>query len=84
MKEFEVTLTAVSRKTFKLRADSQEDAFLLAEAILENTDLLDFSDEDVVSMDMNCEEQHRADTGYDYLLRLGFSEWFFRPPGRRI
>ena len=51
MKEFEVTLTAVSRKTFKLRADSQEDAFLLAEAILENTDLLDFSDEDVDSMD---------------------------------
>ena len=46
MKEFEVTLTAVSRKTFKLRADSQEDAFLLAEAILENTDLLDFSDEE--------------------------------------
>ena len=31
MKEFEVTLTAVSRKTFKLRADSQEDAFLLAD-----------------------------------------------------
>ena len=57
MKEFEVTLTAVSRKTFKLRADSQEDAFLLAEAILENTDLLDFSDEDVDSMDMTCEEQ---------------------------
>lgn len=57
MKEFEVTLTAVSRKTFKLRADSQEDAFLLAEAILENTDLLDFSDEDVDNMDMTCEEQ---------------------------
>ena len=57
MKEFEVTLTAVSRKTFKLRADSQEDAFLLAEAILENTGLLDFSGEDVDSMDMTCEEQ---------------------------
>ena len=40
MKEFEVTLTAVSKKTFKLRADSHEDAFLLAEAILENSDLL--------------------------------------------
>ena len=50
MKEFEVTLTAVSRKTFKLRADSQEDAFLLAEAILENTGLLDFSGEDVDSI----------------------------------
>ena len=33
MKEFEVTLTAVSRKTFKLRADSQEDAFLLASSM---------------------------------------------------
>lgn len=50
MKEFEVTLTAVSSKTFKLKADSQEDAFLLAEAILENTDLLGFSDEDVDSI----------------------------------
>lgn len=39
MKEFEVTLTAVSRKTFKLSVDSQENAFLLAEAILENSDL---------------------------------------------
>lgn len=57
MKEFEVTLTAVSKKTFKLRADSHEDAFLLAEAILENSDLLNFSDEDVDSMDMTCEEQ---------------------------
>ena len=57
MKEFEVTLTAVSKKTFKLRADSHEYAFLLAEAILENSDLLNFSDEDVDSMDMTCEEQ---------------------------
>ena len=57
MREFEVTLNAVSRKTFKLRADSKEEAILLAEAILENTDLLSFSDEDVSSMDMTCEEQ---------------------------
>ena len=55
MREFEVTLNAVSRKTFKLRADSKEEAILLAEAILENTDLLSFSDEDVSSMDMTCE-----------------------------
>ena len=57
MKEFVVTLTAVSKKNFHMKADSQEDAFLLAEAILENTDLLDFTDEDVDSMDMTCEEQ---------------------------
>ena len=53
MREFEVTLNAVSRKTFKLRADSKEEAILLAEAILENTDLLSFSDEDVSSMDIS-------------------------------
>lgn len=57
MKEFKVTLTAVSKQTFKLRADSQEDAFLLSEAILEKTNLLDFSDEDVDSMELTCEEQ---------------------------
>lgn len=53
MREFEVTLNAISRKTFKLRADSKEEAILLAEAILENTDLLSFSDEDVSSMLVN-------------------------------
>lgn len=57
MREFEVTLNAISRKTFKLRADSKEEAIMLAEAILENTDLLSFSDEDVSSMDMTCDEQ---------------------------
>lgn len=57
MREFEVTLNAISRKIFKLWADSKEEAILLAEAILENTDLLSFSDEDVSSMDMTCEEQ---------------------------
>lgn len=57
MKDFEITLKAVSKKTFKLKADSQEDAFLLAEAILEKTNLLDFNDEDVDSMDLTCEEQ---------------------------
>ena len=36
MREFEVTLNAISRKTFKLRADSKEEAIMLAEAILEN------------------------------------------------
>lgn len=57
MKEFEITLNAVSRKNFRVSADSQEDALLLAEAILENTDLLDFSNQDVDSMNMSCEEQ---------------------------
>lgn len=57
MKEFVVTLTAVSKKQFTLRASSQEEADLLVEAILENSNLLNFTDEDVSSMDMTCEEQ---------------------------
>ncbi len=57
MKEFEITLNAVSRKNFRVSADSQEDALLLAEAILENIDLLDFSNQNVDSMNMSCEEQ---------------------------
>lgn len=57
MKEFTVTLTAVSKKKFTLRASTQEEASMLVDAILENSDLLDFSDEDVQNMDMTCEEQ---------------------------
>lgn len=57
MKEFEITLIAVSKKCFHLKADSKEDALSLAETILEDTDLLVFSDEDVSSMEMSCEEQ---------------------------
>ena len=57
MKQFEITLNAVSRKTFQIQAESQEEALLLAEAILDNTDLLGFSDGDVHNMDLTCEEQ---------------------------
>lgn len=56
MKEFTVTLTAVSKKKFTLRASTQEEASMLVDAILENSDLLDFSDEDVDSMEIDCEE----------------------------
>ena len=57
MKEFEITLNAVSRKNFRVSADSKVVALLLAEAILENIDLLDFSNQNVDSMNMSCEEQ---------------------------
>lgn len=56
MKEFAVTLTAVSKKQFTLRASSQEEADLLVEAILENSNLLNFTDEDVDSMEIDCDE----------------------------
>ena len=57
MREFEVTLNAISRKTFKLRADSKEEDILMAVAILENTYLLSFSVVDVSRMVMTCDEQ---------------------------
>ena len=56
MKEFDITLSAVSKKKFTLRASSQDEASLLVDAILENTNLLDFTDEDVDTVDIDCEE----------------------------
>lgn len=49
--------TELTKQQKKEQADSKEDALSLAETILENTDLLAFSDEDVSSMEMSCEEQ---------------------------
>ena len=51
MKDFTITLTATSEKKFRLRAGSREEASLLVNAILENSDLLDFTDEDVNAVD---------------------------------
>ncbi|MGM9602473.1 MAG: hypothetical protein ACI3W5_12945 [Faecousia sp.] len=56
MKEFEVTLTALSKKTFKLSADSRKEAMEIASQIWEDTDLLAFRDEDVVSMEITATE----------------------------
>lgn len=56
MREFEVTLTALSKKTFKLRADSQKEAMEIASQIWEDTDLLAFRDEDVDSMEITATE----------------------------
>lgn len=57
MKEFEVTLTAVSKKTFKLKADNQEQAFDVVNHLMDNSNLLIFTDADVDSMDITCEEE---------------------------
>ena len=56
MKEFEVTLTALSKKTFRLNADSQREAIEIASQIWEDTDLLAFQDEDVESMEITASE----------------------------
>ena len=57
MKEFEVTLTALSTKNFKLSADSQREAIEIASQIWEDTDLLAFQDEDVDSMEITATER---------------------------
>ena len=57
MKQFEVTMTAVSKKIFQLRATTQDEAFTLLDAIMENTRLLAFEDGDVESLEVTCEEQ---------------------------
>ena len=57
MKEFEVTMAAVSKKTFMVQAETKEKAFILVDAIIENTNILGFTDEDVDSMEVSCEEQ---------------------------
>lgn len=57
MKEFEVILSAVSRKTFRLRADSQREAQELVESLMENSNLLVFENRDVCSVEVSCEEQ---------------------------
>ena len=57
MKQFEVTMTAVSKKTFKVQAETQDEAFTLVDAILDNTNLLEFTDEEVDNMEITCEEQ---------------------------
>lgn len=47
MKDYKVTLEAESRKTFRLQASSQEEAMELASDLLEATDLITFTDDDV-------------------------------------
>ena len=56
MKEFDITLTATSEKKFHLRASSRKEASLLVDAILENSNLLDFTDADVDTVDIDFEE----------------------------
>lgn len=56
MKEFEITLTALSKKNFKLSADSQREAIEIASQIWEDTDLLAFQDKDVESMEITASE----------------------------
>ena len=56
MNEYNVTLTATSIKEFSVVADSHDEAYKLAEDIFFNSDLADFTDEDIVGIDVDVEE----------------------------
>lgn len=56
MKEFDITLTATSKKSFRLSADSQDEAFELVNHLVDHSSLLSFADTDVRKVDVECEE----------------------------
>lgn len=56
MKEFDITLTATSTKSFRLSADSRDEALDLVDSLLEHSSLLEFGDSDVSEVDVECEE----------------------------
>lgn len=56
MKEFEINMTATSKKTFRLRADTCEDAHEAVSKLMTRSNLLHFTDEDVDEVDMSCTE----------------------------
>ena len=43
MKEFDITLTATSKKNFRLSADSRDEALDLVDSLMDHSSLLDFS-----------------------------------------
>lgn len=56
MKGFNITLTATSTKSFRLSADSRDEALNLVDSLMNHSSLLDFSDTDVSEVDVECEE----------------------------
>lgn len=56
MKEFEINMTATSKKDFRLRADTCEDAHKAVSELMTRSDLLHFTDEDVDEVDVSCNE----------------------------
>lgn len=55
MKEFDITLTATSKKSFRLSADSRDEALDLVDSLMDHSSLLDFADTDVREVDVECE-----------------------------
>ena len=56
MKEFDITLTATSKKNFRLSADSRDEALDLVDSLMDHSSLLDFANTDVSEVDVECEE----------------------------
>lgn len=56
MREFNITLTTTSTKSFRLSADSRDEALDLVNSLMEHSSLLDFADADVSEVDVACEE----------------------------
>lgn len=56
MKEYEVTLMATSYKMVKVRAGCEDDAALIAMNVYHQTDLLDFTDDDVDEIAVTADE----------------------------
>ena len=55
-KEYEVTLMATSYKTVTVRAESEDEASLIAMNVYNQTDLLNFTDDDVDEIAMTADE----------------------------
>lgn len=53
-KKYAVTLTATARKTVMVKAATDLEALKLIEYLLANTDILDFTPEDVGEIDVRC------------------------------
>lgn len=56
MKEFNITLTAASTKSFRLSADSRNEALDLVNSLMNHSSLLDFADADASEVNVACEE----------------------------
>lgn len=56
MKEYEVTLMATSYKTVNVRAESEDEAALIAMNVYNQTDLLNFTDDDVDEIAVTADE----------------------------
>ena len=56
MKEYEVTLMATSYKTVTVRAESEDEASLIAMNVYNRTDLLNFTDDDVDEIAVTADE----------------------------